>query len=80
MIEQIDRFRELIIFGKRGGKFYLPTSTGRIVQMNFTRDPITKRYILQCYTGNDWLWTSNSKLSKDLVKDFDEIIYQYTDI
>ena len=48
--------------------------------MKFTRDPITKKFILQCYDGNDWLWTSYDNVSKNLVKDFDEIIYQYTDL
>ena len=80
MIEQIDRFRELLISGKKGGNFYLPTATGRIVQLNYTRDPITKRYILQCRDGHQMLWVSNSSISKDLVKDFDEIIYQYTEL
>ena len=48
--------------------------------MKFTRDPITKKFILQCYDGSDWLWTSYDNVSKNLVKDFDEIIYQYTDL
>jgi hypothetical protein len=51
-----------------------------MVQLNYTRDPITKRYILQCRCGHQMLWVSNSSVSKDLVRDFDEIIYQYTDI
>jgi hypothetical protein len=80
MIEQIDRFREMIISGTKGGVFRLPTATGRIVQLNFTRDPTTKRYILQCYDGNNLIWVSNSGLSKDLVHDFNEIIYQYTEL
>ena len=80
MIEQIDKFRELLISGKKGGAFYLPTATKRTIQMKFTRDPITKKYILQCYDGKDWLWTSYDNVSKNLVRDFDEIIYQYTDL
>jgi hypothetical protein len=48
--------------------------------MNFTKDPITKRYILQCRDGHQMLWVSNSAVSKDLVHDFDEIIYQYTEL
>lgn len=80
MIEQIEKFRELLSSGKKGGRFYLPTATGRIVQMYYTRDPITKRHILQCYDGNSWLWTSNAFTGKELINDFDEIIYQYTDL
>ena len=80
MIEQIDKFRELLISGKKGGRFYLPTATGRAVQLYYTRDQTTKRYILQCYDGSNWLWTSNTSTSKDLVRDFDEIIYQYTEL
>jgi hypothetical protein len=80
MTDQIDKFRELLISGKKGGTFYLPTSTNRTVQMKFTRDQDTKKFILQCYDGGNWLWTSYDNVSKNLVKDFDEIIYQYTDL
>ena len=48
--------------------------------MKFTRDPITKKYILQCYDGNDWLWTSYDNVSNNLIRDFDEIISQYTEL
>ena len=80
MIDQIDQFRELIISGKKGGRFYLPTAMGRVLQLYFTKSPHTKKYILQAYLGHDWLWTSYDNESKGLVKDFDEIIYQYTDL
>ena len=80
MIEQIDRFKELIISGKKGGMFRLPTATGRVVQLNFTKDPTTKKYILQCYDGSTWVWTSYDSESKGLIRDFDEIISQYTEL
>lgn len=35
-IQRANQIRE------KGGKFYLPTATQRVVQFNFTRDPITK--------------------------------------
>lgn len=79
MIEQIERFKELLNSGTKGGRFYLPTATGRTVQFNLSRDPITKKYILQCYDGSDWLWTSYDSISKNLIRDFDEIISQYTE-
>lgn len=80
MTEQIDRFKDLIISGKKGGTFYLPTAASRQLQIKFTKDPHTKKYILQAYLGFDWLWTSYDNESKGLVRDFDEIIYQYTDL
>lgn len=79
MIDQIDQFRELIISGKKGGRFYLPTATGRLLQLYFTKSPSLKSYILQAYLGHDWLWTSYDDDRKWLVRDFDEIIGQYTD-
>jgi hypothetical protein len=80
MNEGIEKFREILRLGLKGGRFYLPTATGRIVQFYFTRDQDTKKYILQCYDGHHWLWTSYDNESKGLIKDFDEIIYQYTDL
>ena len=80
MNERIEQFRELIRLGKKGGKFYLPTATQRVVHFNFTRDPITKKFILQCYDGNTWLWTSYENISERLLNDFNEIIYQYTEL
>ena len=51
-----------------------------VVQLNFTKDPTTKKYILQCYDGSTWVWTSYDSESKGLIRDFDEIISQYTEL
>ena len=80
MTYQIDQFKEILTFGKKGGKFYLPTGAGRMLQVIFTKDQATKKFILQAYLGHDWLWTSYENISKNLIRDFDEIISQYTEL
>jgi hypothetical protein len=80
MNERTEQFRELIKSGLKGGRFYLPTASGRTIQFHFTRDKVTKKFILQCYDGPHWLWTSYDNISAKLIKDFNEIIEQYTDI
>jgi hypothetical protein len=80
MTNQIDQFRELLSFGVKGGTFYLPTATGRTIQMKFTKDPTSKKFILQCYDGSNWLWTSYDNISKNLIRDFDQIVSQYTEL
>jgi hypothetical protein len=79
MKERIEQFRELIRSGLKGGRFYLPTASGRTVQFQFTKDAITKKFILKCFDGRDWLWTSYDNVSANLLKDFNEIIEQYND-
>lgn len=80
MTDQIDQFKELLTFGKKGGRFYLPTASNRMLQVNFTKDPLSKKFILQVYLGHDWLWTSYDNISKNLIRDFDDIISQYTEL
>lgn len=80
MTNQIDQFKELLTFGKKGGRFYLPTGADRMLQITFTKDPHSKKYILQAFLGHDWLWTSYDNISKNLIRDFDEIVSQYTEL
>jgi hypothetical protein len=51
-----------------------------MLQVNFTKDPASKKFILQAYLGHDWLWTSYENISKNLIRDFDQIISQYTEL
>jgi hypothetical protein len=51
-----------------------------MLQVIFTKDQATKKFILQAYLGHDWLWTSYENISKNLIRDFDEIISQYTEL
>lgn len=80
MTNQIDQFKELLTFGKKGGRFYLQTGADRMLQIVFTKDPASKKFILQAYLGHNWLWTSYDNISKNLIRDFDEIVSQYTEL
>jgi hypothetical protein len=75
MNERIEKFREILKSGLKGGRFYLPTASGRMIQFNYTKDK--DKFILQCYDGHHWLWTSYENISAELIKDFNQIIYQY---
>ena len=73
----LDRFRELILMGKKRGKLIVPLSNGNHISLRFDRNHENKFYFLQAYYGHTFLWCSWSIDHKHLVIDYDELLNEY---
>jgi hypothetical protein len=77
MRQHLEPFRQLILSGKKKGRLILPLSNWSHLQLNFDRDPVSKKYILQAYENATWLFTAYENDSSRLVKDFDDLMNNY---
>jgi hypothetical protein len=77
MQNSIEQFTELILNGRKAGRYLATSQSNLTLQVTFSKPKESKKYILQVYEDATWLWTAYDSSLVYLADQFKTIANQY---
>ena len=76
MQNPVEQFKNLILNGRKAGRFLAISPSNLTLQVTFSKPKESKKYILQVYEDATWLWTAHGSLEY-LANEFEDLANQY---
>jgi hypothetical protein len=76
MQNSIEQFTELILNGRKAGRYLAISPMNLTLQVTFTKPKDSNKYILQVYEDANWLWTAYGS-TEYLANEFETLANQY---
>jgi hypothetical protein len=73
----IEQFTELILNGRKAGRYLAISQSNLTLQVTFSKPKESNKYILQVYEDATWLWTAYDSSLVYLADEFKTIANQY---